>query len=211
MKKLILSLMVLLATMLWLVPLQAQEQETEGVATVVLITAKEGHEDALIKGITDYHHWVANFDGHMEYNWFEILTGPNTGKYIARSGNHNWAEFDAEYDWQEEAGEVFQRNVAPHIASMERSMTEEMRDLSHWPESFESYTHFQVQDWYIKNGQYRKFRHGLKKIVDTLKAANWPNYWGFFSVESGGHGNQISFVSANRGWSDFTVKEPSFF
>jgi len=209
--RLILGLLGLLTALLWLMPAQAQETETEGVATVVLITAKDGHDEALIKGITDYHHWVANFDGHMKYTWYEILTGPDTGKYIARSGNHNWADFDAEYEWQEEAGEVFERNVAPHIASAERTMTEEMDEFSHWPESFEGYTHFQVEDWYIRNGQYGKFRRGLKKVVDTLKAGNFPNYWGFFSVESGGHGNQISLVTANRGWSDFTDTEPSFF
>lgn len=203
-------LLGILICMFWLLPAQAQESENEGVATAVLITPKDGHEEALIKGITDYHHWVANFEGHMRYNWYEILTGPNTGKYIARSGNHNWADFDAEYDWQKEAGEVFERNVAPHIESAERWMTEEMKDLSNWPESFEGYTHFAVQEWYVRNGQYRKFRRGLKQIVDTLKAANWPNYWGFFSVESGGYGNQVTFVGANKGWSDFTEVEPSF-
>ena len=65
----------------------------------LLITPKAGHEETLITAITEYHHWIAQFEGHMEYTWYEILTGPHTGKYMARSGNHNWADFDAEYDW----------------------------------------------------------------------------------------------------------------
>jgi hypothetical protein len=195
----------------WLMPAQAQEAENEGIARVALITPKEGHEETLITAITDYHHWVANFEGHHEYQWYEILTGPDTGKYIARTGGHNWADFDAEYDWEKEAGDVFAKNVAPHIQDARVHMTAEMKEFSHWPESFEGYTHFQVENWYIHNGQGHKFRQGLKKIVDTLKAANYNSHWGFFSVESGAHGNQIQIVGANRGWSGMSEKDPSFY
>jgi len=204
-----LAVLSALVSIFWLIPVQAQEND--GIATTVLITPKDGHEKALVKGITDYHHWVANFEGHFEYTWYEILTGPNTGKYAARSGGHNWSDFDAEYDWQKEAGKVFETNVAPHIESAINVMTEEMGDFSHWPESFEGYTHFQVQDWYVRNGQYSKFRRDLKKVTDTLKAGNFPGYWGFFSVASGGHANQIRLVTAHKGWSDMVEKDPSFF
>jgi hypothetical protein len=204
-----LAVLSALVSIFWLIPVQAQEND--GIATTVLITPKDGHEKALVKGITDYHHWVANFEGHFEYTWYEILTGPNTGKYAARSGGHNWSDFDAEYDWQKEAGKVFETNVAPHIESAINVMTEEMGDFSHWPESFEGYTHFQVQDWYVRNGQFGKFRRGLKKVTDTLKAGNFSGYWGFFSVTSGGHGGQIRLVTAHKGWSDMADKDPSFF
>jgi hypothetical protein len=200
----------LLAGLCWLAPVQAQDADNEGIARVVLITPKEGHEQVLVKAITDYHHWIANFDGHHEYQWYEIVTGPHTGSYIARTGNHDWADFDAEHEWLEQADETFTKNVAPHIQDADIRMTQEMREFGHWPESFDGYTHFIVEDWYIQNGRYSKFREGLKKIVDTLKAANFDSYWGFFSVVSGGHGNQVQFVSANRGWSDMTETKPSF-
>jgi hypothetical protein len=200
-----------LLSLAWLMPAQAQEQEGDNVARLAMITARDGHEDTLIKAITEYHHWVANFEGHHEYTWFSIETGPNTGKYMARTGEHNWADFDAEYDWQKEANEVFKTNVAPHILKAEVQFTSEMTDFSNWPASFDGYTHFAVEDWYIKNGEYGKFRRGLKKIVDTLKAAGYPNHWGFFSVESGGHGNNVRLVGANKGWSDMAETDPSFF
>ena len=203
------ALLSLLIGIFWVMPVQAQENE--GVATVVMITAKAGQEDALVKAITDYHHWVSGFEGHMEYTWYEILTGKNTGKYIARSGGHNWADFDAKYDWQEESGKVFEANVAPHIENATRMMTTDMDEFSHWPESFEGYTHFHVQEWYIKGGQYGKFRRGLKKVTETLIAGNFSGYWGFMSVASGGHGNQIQLVTAHKGWADMTEKDPSFF
>jgi hypothetical protein len=204
-----LAIVYALTCCFWLIP--AQAQENEGVATSVLITPKAGHEEELVKAITEYHHFVAQFEGHFEYNWYEILTGPYTGKYLARSGNHNWAEFDEEYDWQEEADKVFAEKVAPHIENAQRMMTEEMEEYSHWPESFDGYTHFWVENWYIKNGHGMKFRKHLKKIVETLKANGFPNYWGFFSVQSGGYGGQIQIVSANKGFADMADTEPSFY
>jgi len=201
----------LLFSLVWLLPAQAQQAENEGVARVAIITPKDGHDDALIKAITDYHHWIANFEGHHRYTWYEVVTGPDTGTYIARSGGHNWADFDVEYDWQKEAGEVFARNVAPHIQQAQVMMTKDMREYSRWPESFDGYTHFQVENWYIHNGQGGKFRRGLKKIVDTLNAANVDFYWTFIEVVSGGHGNQIQLVGFNKGWSDMTETEPSFY
>ena len=150
----------------WLVPAQAQEPENEGVAMMARITPKDGHEENLLEAIEEYHKWIANFEGHMEFNWYEVLTGPDTGLYYARSGNHDWAEFDAEYDWQEQADEVFEKNVSPHVESVEVSMTVEMRDVSHWPDDWEGYTHFTVESWYVMNGQYSKFNKGLKRIVN---------------------------------------------
>jgi hypothetical protein len=204
-----LIILSILLGIFWLMPVQAQDND--GVATLVTITPKSGHGKELVAAITRYHHWVAKHDGHFEYNWYEIETGPDTGKYVAHSGGHNWSDLDAEYDWQKEAGENFEANVAPHIEGATRVITKEMDEFSNWPESFEGYTHYQVEDWYVKNGQNGNFRQGLKKISDTLKAGNFPGYWGFVSVVSGGHGNQITLITANKGWSDMTDKDPSFF
>lgn len=203
------ALILALASVFWLIPVQAQEND--GIATTVLITPKAGHEKELVDAIIAYHRFVAKFEGHFEYTWYEILTGPHSGKYAARSGNHNWSDFDAEYDWQKDADAMFEKTVAPHIEHTQNLITEEMSDYMHWPESFEGYTHFNVEDWYIKSGQYWAFRKGMTQIMETLKAGNFPQYFGFYSVVSGGHGGQIRFVTAHKGWSDMADKEPSFY
>ena len=75
-------------------PLQADEHEKESIASVVTITPKAGHADDLLEAITEYHHWIADFEGHMQYNWFEILTGPDKGKFAARTVSHYRDDFD---------------------------------------------------------------------------------------------------------------------
>jgi hypothetical protein len=192
-------------------PVQAEEASDEGVARLVKIVPKAGHEDTLLKAIEDYHKWVANFDGHMEYTWYAVVTGPETGLYYARTGNHDWADFDADYDWQKEAGEVFERNVQPHIDKAEVSMTVEMSDVSHWPENWEGYNLFTVEQWYIMNGQYGKFNRGLKRIVNALKAGGFPYNFGFHRVATGGYANQITLVSPSKGWAGMSEEEPSFY
>ena len=198
-----------LLALCWLMPVQADEHGGD-VAMAAMITAKSGHESELLDAIEAYHKWVAQFDGHMEFNWYEVMTGPNTGQFVARTGGHHWADFDAEYDWQEEAGENFEKNVAPHIDSITVQMTKDMPDVSHWPEDFEGYNMYQVEDWYIKNGQYGAFNKGLKRIVDALKAGGFPHYFGFSSVESGGYGGQLSLVLPNKGWAGMDSSDPSF-
>jgi hypothetical protein len=86
-----------------------------------------------------------------------------------------------------------------------------MDEFSNWPESLDGYTHYHVESWYVKNGHYSAFRRGLQQIVDTLKAANYAEYWGFYSVDSGGHGNQIGLVGANKGWAGFSEPDQSFY
>jgi len=203
-----LAVWLVLATVFLALP--AQAQENDGVATTVLITPKPGHDKQLVDAIIEYHHFVAQFEGHFEYRWYEVLTGPNTGKYAARSGGHNWSDFDAEYEWQAQAQEMFENTVAPHIEHAQNMITEEMSDFMHWPESFDGYTHFNIQNWYVKNGQWAGFRKGLKQIVDTLKEGGYPGYFGLYSVSSGGHGGQVQLVSGHKGWSDMADKDPSF-
>ena len=112
----------------WFNPAVAEEK-SEGVGVLIKITAKDGHDKALIQGITDYHKWVANFDGHMRFNWWKAVTGPDTGVYYAYSGNHDWADFDADYDWEEKSNEVLEANVMPHIADMHRMMVVDMDEV----------------------------------------------------------------------------------
>ena len=202
-------LMIALLAFAWLLPVQAEE-EKDDVAMMAKITAKAGPEKELLDAIEEYHKWVAQFDGHMEFQWYEIVTGPDTGKYIARSGGHNWADFDAEYDWQEQAGEKFESLVVPHVDDVTVQVTSHMAGVSHWPESFEGYNMFQVEDWYIKNGRYGPFNKGLKRIVDALKAGGFPHHFGFHAVESGGYSGQVTLVLPNKGWGGMADAEPSF-
>lgn len=186
------------------------EEENDGLARVVLITAKGGHEKALEEAITNYHHYMADKEGAWRFNWYSIMTGPNTGSYIAYSGGHNWADFDAEYDWQEAAGEKFQNMVEPHVADAMPWISKVNDEVGIWPESMEGYEYISVTDWHILPGKGQEFNEGLKKIDAALKEGGFPTYYSFSSAISGGYGNTVTIVSPKKSFADMAPKEPSF-
>ena len=99
------------------------ESENDNLAQLVLITAKAGQEQALEKAITNYHHYMGDKKGAFHYQWFSVITGPETGSYVARSGGHNWEDFDATHDWDEAATEKFMSDVQPYIESADFRIT----------------------------------------------------------------------------------------
>lgn len=186
------------------------EEKNDGLARVVFITAEDGHEKALEEAITAYHHAMADKEGAWRYEWFSVLTGPNTGKYIARSGGHNWADFDVEHDWDEKAGAMFAKDVQPHIAEATIMITETDDELGMWPESMKGYDYFSITNWHVKQGHNNAFNEGLKKINEALKDGGWPNYYAFAYPVSGGKGNQVMIVSPRKNFADMAPKEPKF-
>lgn len=186
------------------------EEKTDGIARVALITPKDGHAKKLEEAIVKYHHYMGTKEGSLRWQWFSIETGKDTGKYIARTGNHNWADFDAEHDWDEESGEKFMSLVQPHIANVVVTMSRRNDELGIWPESMEGYKYFSVSRWYIKQGQGSAFKEGLKKVDGILKANGWPDYYRFFNPVSGGSGNVTLVVSPRKNFADMAPKEPDF-
>ena len=192
-------------------PAVAQDDDkNDGLAQVVLITAKDGQEKALEEAITAYHHYMADKKGAWRYKWYSIVTGPDTGKYIARSGDHNWEDFDAEHDWDEEAGARFVSEVQPHIADADFMITRTDDEVGMWPESMDGYKYFSITNWYVKAGQSKKFNDGLKKIDKALNDGGFPSYYAFTHPVSGGKGNQVTLVSPRKSFADMAPKEPKF-
>ena len=185
-------------------------EKNDQLARVALITAKDGHDKALEDAIVKYHKFVSNKKGSWRYDWFSIETGPDTGKYIARSGSHNWADFDAEHDWDKEAGEKFNKWVAPHIADFKVSITQTDMKVGKWPKDIKGYNYFLLSKWHIKSGKSEAFKEGLKKVDGILKEGGWPNYYSFVDTVSGGHGNTKLLVSPRKNFADMGPKEPKF-
>jgi len=189
----------------------AQDNEkNDRLAHVVVITAKDGQAEALEKAITKYHHFMGDKKGAFRYQWYSITTGPDTGKYIARSGGHNWADFDAEHDWDEESNAKFASDVQPHIASAVVTITQNDDELGIWPDSLEGYQYYSVTKWHIHSGQSKKFNDGLKKIDAILKEGDFPSYYSFINTVSGDKGNSVTIVSPRKNFADMAPKEPSF-
>ena len=188
----------------------AEEKKNDGLARVILIKAKQGKENDLEKAIIKHHKFMGKKEGALRFQWFRVETGPDTGSYFARTGGHNWADFDAKHDWDESEGKYFQKHVAKYVESAQASLTQTDDELGIWPESLKDYEYFQLTRWHIKSGKNEEFNDGLKKIDAMLKKSNWPNYYSFVYTVSGGHGNTVLLVSPKKNFADMAPKEPKF-
>jgi hypothetical protein len=183
---------------------QAQDEETDNVAVVWYITAEDGKDSEFEAAVKGFHEFMADKEGHWEWQWYSILTGPDTGNYLARSGNHNWADMDVDNDWDDEVNAYFNENVTRSIAVSED-------ETYHWPESMDEYNYFRVTDWHIKQGQGSEFNSNLKKIHEALQEGGWGGYYTFSYNSSGGRAGDAVLVTPHKNWADMAAKEPSFF
>jgi len=206
------SLLSLLLLTIWITPVIAQDtEENEGVAIVVLMTPKDGQAKALGEAITNYHHYMADKEGSLRFSWFSVLSGPDTGSFIARSGNHDWADFDGAYDWQEDADEKFANEVTPHMQDSVIRYTVSEQDWGIWPESLDGYTLFSVTEWHVQPGKINAFRNALTRVDGILKEGGFPNHYSFSRVASGGNGYTLMLASPRKNFADMSPKDPSFF
>jgi len=209
MKQLTLALLAL-ASMLVSVAAAAQDQPAnDGVALAAFMAPKDGQGAALEEAIKAYHHWMGDKEGAMRYQWYEILSGEETGDYLARTGNHNWADFDAEHDWDAAAAEKFSSEVLPHVGSARIAYTVAVPDWGNWPESMEGYNLFSVTHWYVQNGQEGAFTAAMDKIDAALDKADFGGHAAFARVVSGGHGDGLVFVVPYKGFADMAPQQPT--
>ena len=186
------------------------EEKTDNLAQVFHIVAKDGHAKQLEEAITAYHHYMADKPGAWRFQWFSVVTGPNLGHYYARSGNHNWADFDATNDWDEAACAEMAANRGDNHVNNSNMITKGNDEIGIWPDSMEGYGYFSVTSWHVKQGKGKAFNDGLKKIDATLKAGNWPAYYAINSPVSGGKGNTVTLVGPRKSFADMAPKEPKF-
>ena len=189
----------------------AQDQpDNDGVAQVFFLTPQDGQRAALEKAVTSYHHFMGDKEGSRRYQWYEILTGEDTGKYLTRSGDHNWADFDAKHDWDAAAGEKFASEVAPLVAHARAAYTVRRPQWGKWPESMQGYTLFNVTHWYILPGQQGAFSAAMDKVSAALNKSDFDGYAAFEQVVTGGHGTDYVYVVPYKNFADMAPQQPDF-
>lgn len=210
MKRRLAMLLAALAAALFALPAVAQDDEGESIATAWHVTVKEGHGKAFEAKVKEFNAFLADKEGAWDWDFYSVLTGPDTGDYIVRSGGHAWAEFDVEQAWEAEADAWFEENLAPLVDSMTRTMTRADPVVQAWPEEGVEFRYFNVQHWYVHNGHGATFQEGLRKVHGHLRDGGYPGAYGAWYAVSGLPGNMVMLVSGHRNWADMAETDPSF-
>lgn len=95
-----------------------------------------GHASALEAALSTHAKWRMEHNDPWGWTVMEVITGPNVGTFVARSGGHTWADFDTYMTWEQGAAaeEHFNKTVTPHLAELSTSITAGDEENVHWPE-----------------------------------------------------------------------------
>lgn len=191
---------------------QAQDDEQNAdVAVLWSVTAVDGKDAEFEAAVRGFHEFLADKEGHFNWQWYSVLTGENTGSYLARSGGHDWADMDVEHDWDDAVNVYFEENLSPLIESATRSITVGEDEVVNWPESLDDYNYFRVTNWQVKQGKGDEFDTNLKKIHEALQEGSWGGYYYFAYNNSGARSGSMALVTPHKNWADMAEIEPGFF
>lgn len=185
------------------IPNATMAEDTPTIARMWKIVPKDGQWNEMKEAMKAHIEFrVANGDP-WAWNVYSVIGGEIDGAQLVRSANHTFAEIGAYADseFAAKAGEHWNTNVHPHVASYVASMSRYHPDISQWPEGA-LFKYYRVFTYHLKPGKLLEFKAAVKAITDILIEADWDNTWAF-TEQLTGDVPAVSLVIPEDSWSGF--------
>lgn len=205
--------LVLLVALLALAPLFATAQDNAGkknVASIWVMWVKPGHSADFEKAFRQHAEWRKSNGEDFSWQVFQPVAGDDLAHYVVYTGNHAWAEFDANQKWDtgNKATDKFIEKVGTSIDRYSHYFGTDEEDLSYWPESASNFSLLEVTDLKFAPGKYGDFRKALGTFKKSAEAQKWKGYWSISSQTGGSTDATVVFPHAN--YADMAQPTPSF-
>ncbi len=170
---------------------------------------KAGHEAQFEAAVKSHLAWRKQAGEGWTWEAYQPVVGTDLTHFIYRSGDHHWADFDAQQAWEEakKAGEAFNRDVAPHVERYEHTLDEADYAVSHWVEN-PDYRYFMVQAHKLRAGGSGAIRAAASEIHKSLQAGGWTGNYAI-SREIGGAG-AFMLVFPYKSYAEMEDPKPGF-
>ncbi len=146
------------------------------------------------------------------WNWttYQVVTGPNQGDYVLRSGSHMWADFD-EYDagFGPEGGLAYGATVLSLTASASMVITSSDTTKMRLPDDLAEYNLLNVITWALVPGREAAFNEAIDKYHAAITEADAPIYYVFVNPIAGSTGPSITLVIFEKNWAGFAEDDPT--
>ncbi|GMR12663.1 MAG: hypothetical protein BMS9Abin29_0854 [Gemmatimonadota bacterium] len=184
--------------------------EAQNIAQVWTVKPAAGASTGFESAFRDHMEWrKANGE---TWNWitYEVVTGPNRGDYIVRSGDHTWADFD-EYEagFGPKGGFSFGATVMPLVASATMTITATDATKLRLPDDMAEYNLFRVITWNLKPGRERAFNKAVDQYHEAITEADAPTYYAFVNPVAGAAGPSVTGVFFEKNWAGFAGDDPT--
>ncbi len=179
-----------------------QPAQGQDITMMYTMTAKAGSEagfEAALKSHMEFRE--ANGDP-WDWRFYQVVVGEKVGTYMARSGDHSWADFDTYI------GSDFANVVDPHWGATIQPMLESSSNvveqgneaLSRAPENTDAYTLYNVTVFYLKPDQQEAFMESVGEFRDVIIDADLPFYWVVNAPVAGADGPSMAIVGFAENW-----------
>lgn len=170
---------------------------------------KAGHEAQFEAAVKTHLAWRKQAREGWTWEAYQPIVGTDLTKFVYRSGEHHWADFDAQQAWTvaNKASEAFNRDVAPHVERYEHTIDESDYAVSHWVES-PDYRYFWVQSHKLAPGGSGAIREATAAIHKALQAGGWTSSYAI-SREIGGSGDFL-LVFPHKSYASMEDPKPGF-
>lgn len=191
-------------------PAALAQQQPGPIAVLYFVEAKPGATAPFEEAAKQHFAWHRQQGDRWTHVIWQFASGPRMGQYIVRSGNHNWADFDAAADFMARDEADAAQRIAPQAASISRVFTSALPQISNWAGP-ELPPMLSLTEFRLKPGADAEFMAVVGRIHEGLQKGNYAGKYNWAQTVVGDESGVYVLVSPRPNWAAMEQPNPSFF
>jgi hypothetical protein len=192
------------------VPVTAQE--SRGPATeIFLVKVRPGFEAKFEEGMKKHFAWHKRQGDTWNYSIWQIVSGPNFGKYLGVSAGHEWKDFDT---WQAKFGKGDEADasetITPYTDEVSTSYWAVLPQISRPPDSREPGPMVELIHFRVKPEAEERFQRAMTRVHEAIQKSDWPYRYIWYSLVNGGEHPSFTLALPKNGFADLAEPETPF-
>lgn len=171
------------------------------------VKVKPGHAPAFSAALAEHMEWRKENGETWTWWMHSVVSGPNHGDCIIRSGPIEWADVDAYEAFLDKGGVEFWKTCGEHIVDVDSWFSMADKRWMRWMPEGKTINLVQVITYHLKTGMNKTFSEAVQKYHDAIVAEDYPTYYVFDWNIMGGKGNTVTLAIFYENWADMAPEE----
>ena len=170
----------------------AAQDDGGNVAVLHCIDVKGGMQGPFEEGMKKHMAWHKEKKDTWGWGVWNIISGPDSGRYCAGSPGHEWEDLDSPPVPHEEDSARAAADFGDYIAHHEMTLWTRMPDVSRPPDA--PLPMSSVGFFYVEFGMDDEFNHLIGEFHKAILKTDMPWRYNWYSLASGGKGGTYALV-----------------
>jgi len=155
------------------------------IAMVYYVDAKDGKEAEFLEALTEHAQWRRDAGDPWTWHVYQVVVGEHLGRYIIRSAEHTWADFDDYAQLNVKASAHWNETVGPYIAEISNALSTWDTDVNKWMPQ-EEIKYISVNSYMLKPGKWGEFSEAIGRYHEVIMEHDYDTNYGFAWAQEGG-------------------------